>query len=68
MDEQHLEFECPALQGIRDISNGLFGGHAAAMVQFMWQYDARAVAKFIKQCMDAHDDPGPQIMHQIRPR
>ncbi len=32
-DEQHLVFECPALQGFRDRYNGLFGDHAATMIQ-----------------------------------
>jgi len=33
-DEQHLVFECPALQGIRYRYNGLFGDHAAATGSF----------------------------------
>jgi len=41
-DEQHLVFNCPALQEIRDRYNALFGDHAATMVQFMWHHDARA--------------------------
>ena len=55
-------FECPAHQGLRDGYKGLFGDHGAIVVQFMWQHDTRAVAKFIKECMDAHahGDPGPQ--------
>ena len=46
-DEQHLVllvvFECPALQRIKDKSSGLFGVHAATMVQSMWQHETRAV-------------------------
>ena len=60
--EQHLVFECPALQRDRDRYNGRSADHAAAMrmVLFMWQHDTRAVAQFIKECMDTHGDPGPQ--------
>jgi len=25
----------------------------------MWQQDIRAIVLFIKECMDAHSDPGP---------
>ena len=49
---QHLAFECPALQGLRDRYNGLLTDHAATMVHFMWQHDNRAVAQFIQECMD----------------
>jgi len=66
---QHLVFECPALQGLRDRYNGLFRDHAATMVQFMWQHDTRAVAQIINECMDAHDDPGLQGQaSEISPR
>ena len=30
------------------------------MVRFMWRHDSRAVAKFIKEYMDAQVYPGPQ--------
>ena len=66
-DEQHLVFQCSALQGIRDRYNGLFGDHAATMVHPMWQHGTRAVAKFIEECMDAHDDPGPQSQASDQP-
>ena len=59
-DEQHAVFECPALQGIKDRYNNLFGHHAATMVQFRWQHDTRAVAQFTKECADAHCDPALQ--------
>ncbi len=40
-DEQYrvqlAVFKCPALQGVADKSNGLFGDHATTMVQFMWR-------------------------------
>ena len=45
-DEQHVVFECPGLQAIRDRHVGLFGEHAATMIQFMWQDDIRGVAMF----------------------
>ena len=60
VNEQHLVLEGPALQGIRDRYNGVFGDHAATLVQFMWQHDTCVVAQFIEGCMDAHSDPGPQ--------
>ena len=47
-DEQHVVFECPGLQAIRDRHLGLFGEHAATMIQFIWQDDIRGVAVFIK--------------------
>jgi len=59
-DEQHLVSKYPALQGVRDRYIGLFGDHAATVVQLMWPDYTRAVVQFIKECMDAHDDPGPQ--------
>ena len=59
-DEQHLVFECPALQQDRDNYNSPLGGHAATMVQFMWQHDLCAVAQEIKDELDACGDPGPQ--------
>ncbi len=36
----------------------------------MWPDYTRAVVQFIKECMDAHDDPGPQNLasYQISPR
>ena len=60
-DEQHAVFECPGLQDIRDKHQGLFGEHAATMLQFMWQDDIRGVAIFIQECLDrcygANPDP-----------
>ena len=60
-DEQHVVFECPGLQDIRDKHQGLFGEHAATMFQFMWQDDIRGVAIFIQECLDrcygANPDP-----------
>ena len=60
-DEQHVVFECPGLQDIRDKHQGLFGEHAATMLQFMWQDDIRGVAIFIQECLDrcygANPDP-----------
>ena len=57
--EQHLVFECLALQEIRDRYNGVFGDHVAIMVPFMWQHDTRAVAQCNKEYTDAHGDLGP---------
>ena len=60
-DEHHVVFECPGLQNIRDKHPGLFGEHAATMLQFMWQDDIRGVAIFIQECLDrcygANPDP-----------
>ena len=60
-DEQHAVFECPGLEDIRDKHQGLFGEHAATMLQFMWQDDIRGVAIFIQECLDrcygANPDP-----------
>ena len=54
-------FECPGLQDIRDKHQGLFGEHAATMLQFMWQDDIHGVAIFIQECLDrcygANPDP-----------
>ena len=57
-NEQHLVFKCPALQGVRDGDDGLFGDRSPTMVRFMWQHDTSAVAIFIEARMDAHGHPG----------
>ena len=49
-----LYSECPGLQAIRDRHVGLFGEHAATMIQFMWQDDIRGVAMFIKECLGVY--------------
>jgi len=36
------------------------GINAATMVQTMWQHDTWAFVRFIKEIVDAHNDPGPQ--------
>ena len=61
-DEQHAVFECPGLQDIRDKHQGLFGEHAATMLQFMWQDDIRGVAIYIQECLDRcyGDNPDPE--------
>ena len=60
-DEQHVIFECPGLQDIRDKHQGLFGEHAATMLQFMWQDDIHGVAIFIQACLDrCYAGPDPQ--------
>ena len=66
-DEQHVVFECPGLQAIRDRHLGLFGEHAATMIQFMWQDDIRGVAVFIKECLEVYygtDPDGGQASDQ----
>ena len=66
-DEQHVVFECPGLQDIRDRYQGLFGEHAATMLQFMWQDDIRGVAMFIKECLGVYygtDPDGGQASDQ----
>ena len=65
-DEQHLVFECPALR-LREVYNRLFGDHATTRIQFMWQHDTHALAQFIKECVDAHGDPGPQSQASDQP-
>jgi len=66
-DEQRLVFECPGLQVIGDIYNGLFEDHTVSMAQLMWQNDSRAVAQLIRECMYAHGDPGPQSQASDQP-
>ena len=51
-DEQHVVFECPGLQDIRDRYQNLFGEHAATMLQFMWQDDIRGVASLSKNAWE----------------
>ena len=66
-DEQHVVFERPGLQDIRDRYQGLFGEHAATMLQFMWQDDIRGVAMFIKECLGVYygtDPDGGQASDQ----
>ena len=58
-DEQHVVVECPGLQAIRDRHVGLFGEHAATMIQFMWQDDIRGVAMFIKECLGVYHGADP---------
>ena len=58
-DEQHVVFECPGLQDIRDGYQGLFGEHATTMLQFMWQDDIRGVAMFIKECLGVYYGTDP---------
>ncbi len=58
-DEQHVVFECPGLQDIRDRYQGLFGEHATTMLQFMWQDDIRGVAMFIKECLGVYYGTDP---------
>jgi len=54
-------FECPAWEGVKDRYNGLLGDHAVAWVPFMWQHDTRALAQFVKECVDAHSDPSQAL-------
>ena len=68
--EQHLMFECPALQGLRDRYSGLIGDHAATMLQLMWQHDPHALVQFIEELffvLDAHGNPGPQSLAPDQP-
>ncbi len=58
-DEQHVVFECPGLHDIRDRYPGVFGEHAATMLQFMWQDDIRGVAMFIKECLGVYHGTDP---------
>ncbi len=38
---------------------GLFGEHAATMLQFMWQDDIRGVAMLIKECLGVYHGTDP---------
>ena len=49
-DEQHLVFECAALEPLRQQHSGLFVG-PATMQQFMWQADLPGVAQFISAAL-----------------
>jgi len=51
-DEHHLVFTCPALEHIRCRYRHLFGPHTSTMVQFLWQDDLLAVARFVTDCLD----------------
>ena len=66
--DSHLStLVCPGLQDIRDRYQGLFGEHAATMLQFMWQDDIRGVAMFIKECLGVYygtDPDGGQASDQ----
>ena len=68
--DSHLStLVCPGLQDIRDRYQGLFGEHAATMLQFMWQDDIRGVAMFIKECLGVHYGTDPDgVRHLISPR
>ena len=57
-DEQHLVFECPILQHVRDRYARLFSGDHT-MRLFMWQTDLLAVAKFLDECLDLVYTAGP---------
>ena len=50
-DEQHLVFECAALQHLRDQQAHLFQP-GLSMQQFMWQPDLAGVAKFVADGLD----------------
>jgi len=53
----HLEFECQALQHIRDENPGLFGWQAGTMVHFMWQSDLHGIAQIVTDCLNAYYTP-----------
>lgn len=57
-DEQHLVFECPILQPVRDKYARLFSGDHT-MRLFMWQTDLVAVAKFLDECLELVYTAGP---------
>ena len=57
-DEQHLVFECPILQPVRDKYARLFSGDHT-MRLFMWQTDLVAVAKFLDECLELVCTAGP---------
>lgn len=49
-DEQHLIFECSAVQHLRDAARPLFAGRVT-LRDFVWQPDLAAVAFFVHRCM-----------------
>ena len=52
-DENHLVFECPALQDLRNKRAHLFeGAQADAMVLFIWQDDMIGVVRIIDECVE----------------
>ncbi len=61
-DEQHLVFECQALQGVT--YNGRYGDHATVFNSC--GNDTHAVAKFIKECMNKHGETAFRARHQIK--
>jgi len=67
-EEQHLVFMCPALQGVRDRYNVLFGDNAAKLNFSMRQHDNYAVAQCIGECMDAQVILALRVRLQISPR
>ncbi len=57
-DERHLVFTCPALDHIRLRYRHLFTSRTDTMVQFLWQDDLLAVARFIADCFDHFQSGG----------
>jgi hypothetical protein len=61
-------FECPALQAVLHRHAALFGAHARTMVQFIWQDDLYAIARFIRDCLDVyHSADLPQSQASDQP-
>ena len=52
-DEQHMLFECPATQPVRQAFAHLFAGRPADVRSFMWQPDTAGVAKCVLACLRA---------------
>jgi hypothetical protein len=50
-DEQHVVFECPAVQFLRDQYADLFTPQTQTMCTFMWQPRHRAVASFLSRML-----------------
>ena len=50
LDAAHSSAKRCNLQGVGDKYNGQVGDDVATIVQFMWQHDTCAIAKFINEC------------------
>lgn len=64
-DEQHIVFECPALQDLRQRYHVLFQDGHMTMRQFMWQDNLVQVAHFIKDSLARVLDESSDATHAI---
>jgi len=76
-DEQHLVFECPTLQGVRDRHNGMCGDLLVTMLQrsiscgdmtsVRLRYTSLMNCATYQGCITAHGDPGPSSQSSDQP-